>query len=281
MESLIGLKHAKTLEERDKEAKERLAKYKDDDRYICVEDDGEVIVAEKFTDEDWKKVEDMIDSHPLFSRSFDDVQGNEMLQALQAIKYDEDAETILENLYKEANQAMKDKLIGKQDKHRFLIKKCLEIYSDALSQNAQCLETRAKILSNRALLHMWAKNYGKAISDSMDAIQISPTFIRPYVRACESLLRLDKYEKCIRLADKGLQVEFLKELKEIRDEAVKKLDIETEKLRQKQSKKQQANSTLLQACESAGLTLGPVSDYPLPTVYSVDFILYLEDSHSG
>ena len=136
MESLIGLKPAKTLEEKEREAQEKLAKYKDDDRYICVEDDGEVLVAEKFSDEDWKKVEDMIDNHPLFSKNFEDVEHNEMLQALQAIKYDESAETILENLYKEANQAMKDKLIGKQDKHRFLIKKCLEIYSDALSQSA-------------------------------------------------------------------------------------------------------------------------------------------------
>lgn|SRR3990167_9592247 len=80
-------------------AKQKLLKYKDDDRYIVVQDDEEVIVAEKFTDDDWTKVEQMIDTHPLFSKDMADIENNELLQALQAIKYDESAETILENLY--------------------------------------------------------------------------------------------------------------------------------------------------------------------------------------
>ena len=73
----------------------------------------------------------------------------------------------------------------------------------------------------------------------------------------------------------------MKELKEIRDEAVKKLDIETEKLKQKQTKKAEANTKLLQACESTGLTLGPVSDYPLPTVYSVSLSSKVRETSSS
>lgn len=80
-------------------ALERLQKYKDDDKYIIIQDDDELIVAEKFTDDDWAKVEDMIDTHPLFAKDMSDIENNELLQALQAIKYDETAETILENLY--------------------------------------------------------------------------------------------------------------------------------------------------------------------------------------
>lgn len=80
-------------------ARERLLKYKDDDKYIIIQDDDDVIVAEKFTDDDWTKVEEMIDTHPLFSKDVGNIENNELLQALQAIKYDETAETILENLY--------------------------------------------------------------------------------------------------------------------------------------------------------------------------------------
>lgn len=80
-------------------ALDRLQKYKDDDKYIIIQDDDELIIAEKFTDDDWTKVEEMIDTHPLFAKDMADIENNELLQALQAIKYDESAETILENLY--------------------------------------------------------------------------------------------------------------------------------------------------------------------------------------
>lgn len=270
-----ALDEIRIKEERERQAKETLAKYKDDDRYICLQDeDGDVGVVEKFTDEDWNRVENMIDTHPLFSKDFKDLENNELLQALQALKYDEDAETILENLYKEANQAMKDKLLGKADKKRFFIKKVMSIYSDALAQEAQCFQTRAKILSNRALLHMWLKNYGRAIEDSLEAIKLDPKFVKPYVRTCESLLKLHKYEKCIKLADKGLAVEFIKELKDIRDDAIKLHEQENAKLQEKFSQKKEADQKLLKLCEDNKLVLGGPSDYPLPQVYNVSFSLH-------
>ena len=91
--------HQKTAEDKEKEAKALLAKYKDDKDFVCVQDGDEVIVTPKFTDEDWKKVDDMFENHPMFSMNNADIENNEMLQALQAIKYDESAEKILENLY--------------------------------------------------------------------------------------------------------------------------------------------------------------------------------------
>jgi hypothetical protein len=84
--------------EKEREAKELLAKYKDDDSVILVEDEYGMFATPKFKEEDWDKLNDMIDNHPLFSKNID-VENNELLQALQAIKYDETAEKILENLY--------------------------------------------------------------------------------------------------------------------------------------------------------------------------------------
>lgn len=88
----------KTQEEKEIEAKEILAKYKDDESVMILEDEEGLFLAPKFNDEDWQKVDDMIDNHPLFSKN-PDFENNELLLALQAIKYDESAETILENLY--------------------------------------------------------------------------------------------------------------------------------------------------------------------------------------
>jgi len=101
MESLLGLAPALTREEKEAIAKEKLAKYKDDEDYICYEDEeeAEVYVAKKFSDDDWKNVEKMIDEHPLFCKEFKDVESNDLLLALQTLKYDESAEKILENLY--------------------------------------------------------------------------------------------------------------------------------------------------------------------------------------
>lgn len=77
-----------------------LEKYKNDESVIVLEDEEDgVIVTKKFTDDDWKKLDDMIETHPLFSKTPGNIKDNELLQALQAIKYDEDAEKILEQLY--------------------------------------------------------------------------------------------------------------------------------------------------------------------------------------
>lgn len=163
---------------------------------------------------------------------------------------------------------MKDKLLGQKDKKKFFIRKCLQIYSDALCQAAQCFELRAKILTNRALLHMWLKNYGKGIQDCLEAIKLDPKFIRAYARCCECLLNLGMYEKCLKMADKGLSIEFQKEMKEIRDDAVKRLTEENAKKAERQTKKKEEDTKLLDMCKERGIVLGNLSDYPLPTVYN-------------
>lgn len=166
---------------------------------------------------------------------------------------------------------MKDKLLGQADKKKFFVKKCLAVYSDALAQEAQCVETRAKILSNRALVHLWVKNYGKCVKDCLQAIQLSPKFTRPYARAAEAMLGLGLFEKAIKMADEGLKLEFIKELKDIREEAIKKHEEELNLQKSKEEKKKEANHEILSACESRGIVLGNPSDFPLPQVYNVGY----------
>lgn len=258
----------------DKKAEETraiLEKYKDDDSVLLVEDEEGVIVTKRFNDDDWQKVNDMIDNHPLFSKNPGNVEDNELLQALQAIKYDENAEQILEQLYKEANQLMKEKLIGQEDKKKFFLKKALAIYADALAQEAQCFSTRAKILSNRALVHLWVKNYRKCVEDCLEAMKLDPKYARPYARAAEALYGLGNYEKCIQLAEKGLQLEFVAELQKLRDDAIKRFEEEQEKLKAKQTRKKEANQEIVDKCIENKIILGNASDFPLPQIYNVNF----------
>lgn len=171
---------------------------------------------------------------------------------------------------------MKEKLIGQSDKKKFFVKKCLAVYADALAQEAQCIETRSKILCNRALIHLWTKNYRKCVEDCLEAMKLQPNYVRPYARAAEALLGLENYEKCIQMADKGLHIEFIKELKDIREEAMKKYDEQQQKLKEKQSRKKEADTEIVSKCIENKIILGNVSDFPLPQIYNVSLRVTLE-----
>ena len=86
------------------EVEKKLEEYRKDENMIVIEADDEddvPIVVEKFTEEDWEKLDDYIDSHPLFMNDIkpEDAENNEYISALQSIKYDESAEKIMNNLY--------------------------------------------------------------------------------------------------------------------------------------------------------------------------------------
>jgi tetratricopeptide (TPR) repeat protein len=173
---------------------------------------------------------------------------------------------------------MREKLLNNPEKKKFFIKKCMAIYGDALAQTAQCFETRAKILSNRALLHMWMKNYRKAIEDALEAVKFDSKLMKPYCRASEALLKLGMYEKCIKLADRGLKVEFLRELKELREEAYTKLTKENEEKQKKAEAKKGESEKLMELCKQSRIVLGQLSDYPLPQVYNVVEVVTIRGS---
>lgn len=99
-ENLPEVKELMYFDPKDRHKYER---YFDDENFIVIEDEegGPTIVTKKFDDKDWDDVEEYFDTHPLFFNDLteDDLENNEYLQALQAIKYDRSAEEILEKLY--------------------------------------------------------------------------------------------------------------------------------------------------------------------------------------
>lgn len=166
---------------------------------------------------------------------------------------------------------MKEHLIGKKDRKTYFIKKAMDCYCEALHQEAKCFEMRKKVLCNRALINLWLKNYGKVVDDCLNAISIDKEYLRPYVRACEALLALKKFEKCIQMTKKGLLVEKKnKILLDLKKEAEKGLKQKNKILKKKEDIVNKKKNLIQQKCEEKGVVLGNLSSFPLPSVYSVN-----------
>jgi hypothetical protein len=77
--------------------------YRDSEDYVTYHDDeeGVIKVTKKFNEQDWEEMDNFFDSHPMFNNdlSADDLENNQYLQALQALKYDQTAEETMEKLY--------------------------------------------------------------------------------------------------------------------------------------------------------------------------------------
>lgn len=58
-------------------------------------------VTKKFQEEDWQKLDDFMNEHPLFNNKYteEDFEKNEYLQGLAAMKYDATSEEIMMKLY--------------------------------------------------------------------------------------------------------------------------------------------------------------------------------------
>lgn len=153
----------------------------------------------------------------------------------------------------------------------------MNCYLDALAQETDSLELRAKILGNRALINMWLKNYGKVLEDCLHALSITPKNIKLYVRASEAFLSLEKFDKCIQMAQRGLEIDTKqKDLTDMLEEAKKGKN----KLENSQEYKQKLESKklmqLIELCQKKGIALGKASEFPLPPIYNVEFFLILE-----
>lgn len=105
---------------------------------------------------------------------------------------------------------MQEKLLNLpkgQERPLYFIKKSMDCYCEAINQDAKLPEVRKKLLSNRALINLWLKNYGKVVEDCLNSISIDKTFISPYLRCTEALVALSKWEKAIIMAENGIKAE--------------------------------------------------------------------------
>jgi hypothetical protein len=182
---------------------------------------------------------------------------------------------------------MKEKLLGLpkgEERPIFFIKKAMDAYCDALSQEANLPEIRKKLLSNRALINLWLKNYGKVVEDCLNSISLDKEFISPYVRATEALVGLGKWTKAIKMGEKGqaqiVESETAKNgkvnkkggkykiIEDLLKEARTGLKKELKKKELKEKKEAAKNTRVALKCTEKGVVLGEMSSFPLPDIYS-------------
>jgi len=117
------------------------------------ENDGLPYCPPGWTQEGWQTYRESWQDNPFFmspEQMEKNLESNEMLQALQVLKYeDEDSEETIKKMYKEGNEMFRDHYV-KDKSNRFYIKRILEKYTECILLEPKDLEMKAKILSNRA-----------------------------------------------------------------------------------------------------------------------------------
>lgn len=224
-----------------------------------------------WTRELWKKEMDISD-HPFFmtpEQMEKNFESNEMLQAQQAIKYDEDNEVIIAGFYKEANAMFKDHYL-KDKKNRFYIKRIQEKYTECILLDPEDKALKAKILSNRALINIDLKNYGRVIEDCTEAKKCDPTFVKPYFRICQAYMGLDKLDECIESAKSGFENSDPKnkDLLNIKAEAEKKLVAKQKRLLEKELQRKMLKDAKFENLSKRNIVIGKKNSYPIPDKYS-------------
>ncbi|CAI9300752.1 unnamed protein product [Lactuca saligna] len=132
----------------------------------------------------------------------------------------------------------------------------INCYTRAINQKALSDMETSMIFSNRAHVNLQVGNYGRALSDSEEAIKLSPTNVKAFYRAAKASLSLNKLVEARRFCVKGVDenpdnVE-LKKLCEVIDSQISQRQQHEAQV----SKALTAAKDLVSAIEERGLKIG-------------------------
>ncbi|KAI3678767.1 hypothetical protein L6452_38070 [Arctium lappa] len=165
------------------------------------------------------------------------------LDAIAALK-----ESAAIELKEEGNKYVK---LGK--KH---YSEAINCYTRAINQKALSNSETSIIFSNRAHVNLLLGNYGRALSDSEEAMKLSPTNVKAFYRAAKASLSLNKLVEAKTFCEKGLDrnpdnEELKKLLKQIDSQIFERQQHEAQV-----SKALKASKDLVSAIEYRGLKIG-------------------------
>ncbi|KAL8224989.1 hypothetical protein R6Q57_017546 [Mikania cordata] len=165
------------------------------------------------------------------------------LDAISALK-----ESAAIELKEEGNKYVK---MGK--KH---YSQAINCYTRAINQKALSDTETSILFSNRAHVNLLLGNYGRALSDSEEAIKLSPTNVKAFYRAAKASFSLNKLVEAKAFSEKGLvQNPDNEELKKLN----KQINLQISEFQQREAQVSQALKTakdLVSAIEERGLKIG-------------------------
>ncbi|KAI3806106.1 hypothetical protein L1987_21998 [Smallanthus sonchifolius] len=146
-----------------------------------------------------------------------------------------------------------NKYVKMGNKHYSEAIKC---YTRAINQKALSDTETSILFSNRAHVNLLLGNYGRGLSDSEEAIKLSPANVKDFYRAAKASLSLNKLIEAKAFSEKGLdhnpENEELKKLK-------KQIDSQISELQQHEAQVSEALKTakdLVSAIEDRELKIG-------------------------
>jgi len=125
----------------------------------------------------------------------------------------------------------------------------------------ELVEVHSVLYSNRAALHLAAKNYGECLKDAKEAIKINPKNIKAHFRAASAEDGLKRYSDSLSYIDSGLALDgsdaaFLKLKSKVEKSYAKQREKEIAAMNLEMAKREK-NKKLYEVMQSKGTRMGP------------------------
>ena len=135
------------------------------------------------------------EENPFFATSIPE-GGNELFDALEALKYEGTPDEQATNFKEQGNEWFK---VGRyKDAYMF--------YSDGIEAKPTDLNLLATLYSNRAACDLKMENYGRAYDDCIESLKCVPNNVKCYYRMATAKLRLHRYDDAMVCIDLGLNL---------------------------------------------------------------------------
>ncbi|KAJ1895866.1 HSP70/90 co-chaperone [Kickxella alabastrina] len=171
-------------------------------------------------------------STPLFMTDLADAgEGNDAVEALKSLAYDEPPEEMATNLKNEGNDCFKCKNF----------KDAVQYYTRALDYDGHDnRDLKVSLLTNRAAANLELQNYGRAIQDCADALRLKPDNSKALFRSAKACLALRKFEEARECCKWGLEVDpSNRELVRLQAQIKDTVEAEERKVREREERERE------------------------------------------
>jgi tetratricopeptide (TPR) repeat protein len=216
----------------------------DDDAFDLINDLPDTSATSNFAGKDVEEIVEELQKHPFFMNSLpDDLEDNDMLEAMRTLVYDGEPAEVAANFKNQGNDAFK---LGKKG-----YRDALEFYSKGLAIKANDVKLNAILHVNRAAVNLELKNYRAVLNDCAEALKLEPENVKAFYRAAKACLALGKLEEALDAADCGLKIDPKNQgLKAEKDKIATKLAEEKRKVEDKKKKEREAKMADLRLAQA-------------------------------
>nr|CAB3267344.1 tetratricopeptide repeat protein 4-like [Phallusia mammillata] len=204
-------------------------------------------------------VEEICATHPAFMQkqpTQEEIDNNPMLQALQAIQYDDPEDTPEEKaleLKKDGNFQYKCKKF----------KRAYAAYTEALRNKFDNTELRSTLFFNRSAANYQLENFRSSLHDANEAVKLNPDYVKAVVKCAQCCSALKRYQDAMDWSKVLLSLDADNTIgNQIYEKSKNSLQIQKRDQRKNEHEKEkqrQAKKSLITAIKQRGIQLSSIS----------------------